>query len=60
MSQPINLKSFTLTIIRAKEKRKNFKISSIKKLVSPLNVKANKRKSEKPFKSISWYFTPLE
>ena len=51
MLQPI----FTLTIINTQKKdKKTLKISLLRKLISPLNVQANKRKYEKPFKSISW------
>ena len=39
---------------KTQEKIKTFKISLIRKLISFLNVQANKRKYEKPFKSSSW------
>ena len=29
-------------------------MSLVRKLISPLNVQTNKRKYDKPFKSISW------
>ena len=36
------------------KKKKNFKIYLIKKLISHLNVQANKTKDEKPFGFNSW------
>ena len=48
-------KYFTLTMTKVrKEKTKIFRNIFNKKMTSPLNVQANKRKYEKPFKSISW------
>ena len=44
----------TLTVIQAQKKKKNFKIYLIKKLISHLNVQANKTKDEKPFGFNSW------
>ena len=49
------IKFFTVAIIKTQGKKKRiFKISSIRKLISPLNVQANKRKNKEPFKSILW------
>ena len=49
--QDLLIKFFTLTIKTLEKIKKTFKISLIRKSISPLNinVQANKRKYEKPF-----------